>query len=185
MKRNQVMSYVLCLTLGVSALLWGCAPPQTLDSVEGKFTVLFPAGFPAPKKTSQLVSTAVGDIDVTLFISEKSNGACMAVFNDYPADFKDQADPKTVLDSCRDGAVRQVNGVLNKDEDCSVQNYPGRKIYYSADSMGQHLYGVQLILLADNRLYQIGYVGSNKDSLTSPEIQGFLSSFKITGLETR
>jgi len=178
MKRRAI-NYILCLTLGISALIWGCSPPQTLDSVEGKFTVVFPAGYPAPTKTTQLVNTEVGDINVTLYISEKSNDLCMAVFNDYPEGFAEQSDSETILNGCRNGAVGQVNGNLEKDEPYSVQNHPGHKFYYSTNSTGQKIYGVQIILLAGDRLYQIGYLGSNKDKLNSPEVQNFLSSFKI------
>jgi len=143
----------------------------SFTSSEGRFAVQFPDA--TVKQSSQKVSLkGGGSTTLHQFWVEMANDnvSYMVMYNDYSSDYAN-ADPQTVLDSTRDGAV---NGkTLLTDATINLNGVPGRE--FTAKD-GSWNYTVRQYL-DGNRLYQL-IVVSNPDH-PATQTSDFFSSFKI------
>jgi hypothetical protein len=145
-------------------------------SQAGRFSVRLPG---TPKEDKQAIDTAVGKIDMFLFVYEVSNDvAYLIMYNDYPEDVVAKADKTTMLDGARDGAVENVKGKLRSEKNVSISGSPGREIV--VDTSDAPLSTIKSrMYLVKNRLYQVMAVVP-KGKETSKDVDKFLDSFKLT-----
>jgi hypothetical protein len=142
----------------------------------GRFAVQMPG---PPKEQTNKVNTAVGPIDVHMFVlSPDPNTAYIVGYSDYPEEMIKKSDIQKVLDGARDGAVKNVNGKLDWEKKITIDKHPGRDFAISTE----HFEGRDRIYLVNARLYQVMVVGS-KDFITDKVAQKFLDSFKLTEKE--
>lgn len=97
----------------------------------------FIADFPETPKTSvQKVNTAVGELDMYMISSDSNTVNNNYVYysiirSDYPKEeFSNLSveKVKSILDGAVNGAVTNVNGILESDEETKLNGYLGRKI---------------------------------------------------------
>jgi hypothetical protein len=139
----------------------------------GRFTVQMPG---QPKEQTNKVNTAIGPIDVHLFVSAPDpNTAYIVGYSDYPEEMIKKSDSQKILDGARDGAVKNVNGKLDSEKKITIDGHPGRDFSIATE----HFEGRDRIYLVNNRLYQVMMVGS-RDFVTSKDAEKFLDSFKLT-----
>lgn len=145
----------------------------------GRFSITLPPGFKAFASQKQSQPTPAGPIDLNILQTETLQGACVLGYSDFPeASFVGRS-PKKMLEDGRDGALRNINATLEKQEDITVQNKTGLDIYGSTSSSGKPIYVRFQFILDKPRAYQIGYLAYNRADLDKPEVQAYFDSFRI------
>jgi hypothetical protein len=148
---------------------------------EGGFTAQMPA---TPTRQVQSIDTSSGKIDVTILAATKGGEAFLIGYNDVPASVAAAADPKTILDNARDGAVRKVNGKVTSEREISIEGHPGKE--FTGDGAAPSKNGgkpdegtfTERVYWVSPRLYQVLNVRP-KGSALSDDAQKFLDSFKL------
>ena len=154
-------------------------PSKLLDSTDGRFVVTFPPGFGEPQLSAHSVDSPVGKLTFSMYIAENSSGACFASYNDYPPEVIEQGDPKVMLDGARDGALRNINGKLIKEDEITLEGHPGRAISFSGSKEGKSFFGRADIFLVNPRLYQVMSLAYSQSDLETPAIRDFFKSFRL------
>lgn len=143
---------------------------------EGGITVEMPG---KPTKTTQTAQTAAGPINVNMLMVDKGSEAYMAAYNEFPAAAASNViDPKLLLDSGRDGALRNVNGKLTSERPLTLGSVPGRELVGEGNSQGKDVAFIARIYWASPRLIQVIYM-REKSKAESPDGKKFLDSLKI------
>ena len=181
MTLHRIVPLVLTVALALvgASCDSGGGAGKVLDSTEGKFAIAFPPGFGEPKLSTHAVDSPVGVLTFSMYIAEKPSGACFASYNDYPPEVVEQGDPTAMLDGARDGALRNINGKLIKEEEITLDGHPGRSISFSGSKEGKGFFGRADIILAKPRLYQVMSVAYSQSDLEAPAIRDFFKSFQI------
>ena len=146
----------------------------------------FIANFPGtPEKSVQQIQTVVGELDMSIvgYSSSKvgDNVYYGVVRSDYPKEqFSDMSEEKikSVLDGAVNGAVSNVNGTLESDENVTLNGYPGRKIKIKATGMEMFMNAY----LVDNIMY-IAQVISMEGSVNTENLNKFLDAFDIINVK--
>ena len=155
-----------------SALQAAAPQLRPYQSQQGRFSVDFPPGTPQHAvKAITLQGGIASTLHQTWVELNHSSVAYMVMFNDYPADYVDQA-PEDVLASARSGAV-DGKTVLS-DRAITLNGVPGRA-FTATDHDGWH-YTVHQYL-AGARLYQL-IVVSDKNH-PAADTEEFMRSFRI------
>lgn len=151
---------------------------QNFKSVEYAFIAEFPK---QPVKSVQAVPTAVGDIDMHMFMYQPTGNDDNAIYavirSDYPKEQFENADDaynSNVLDGAVNGAVTNVNGQLLFEDKVIFNGFPSRKI--KIDVEGAYIY--MNAYLIDNILY-ITQVICVKENDQNKDIKRFMDSFDI------
>jgi hypothetical protein len=155
-------------------------PGEKLMSDTGRFSVQFPGGFPKATKASQPIQTKLGPLTMITYVTEEAEAACMVAYSDYPDEAFEGADINVLLDSARNGALRNVNGTMEKEEQISINGSPGRSIVFTGKSQGKTIHGRFDYYLVKPRLYQVGYMALAKDKLTEPGTEAYFHSFAVS-----
>ena len=149
------------------------------NSTDGRFSIVMPPGYGPFTSQQKTQPTAAGPIELTILQSENTQGACVLGYSDFPdASFVGRT-PKKMLEDGRDGALRNINATLEKQEDLTVQGKTGLAIYGSTKQGGKDIYVRFHFILDKPRAYQIGYLAYNRADLDKPEVQAYFESFRI------
>lgn len=146
-------------------------------SVEFAFRAEFPE---EPVKSVQKVPTAVGEIDMHMFMLQSNDGNNViysVIRSDYPEEQFENADEEynnSVLNGAVNGAVTNVKGKLVFDNNVVFNGYPGRSIKISIDQA----YIYMNAYLIENTIY-ITQVICMKQKDENKDISRFLDSFDI------
>jgi hypothetical protein len=149
------------------------------NSPDGRFTITLPPGFSPFKSQKQTQATPAGPFDLNILQSETLTGACVLGYSDFPEASFEGRTPKQMLEDGRDGALRNINATLEKQEDVKVQGRDGLLIYGSTFQQNRSIYVRFQFVLDKPRAYQIGYLAYNRDDLDKPETQAYFDSFRI------
>lgn len=145
----------------------------------GRFSITLPPGFSAFKSQKQSQPTPAGPIDLNILQSENSQGAAVLGYSDFPeASFAGRT-PQKMLEDGRDGALRNINGTLEKQDNVTVQGRTGLSIYGTTAQGGKSIYVRFQFVLDKPRAYQIGYLAYNRADLDKPDVQAYFDSFRI------
>ncbi len=149
------------------------------NSTDGRFTVTLPPGYSAFTSQQKTQPTAAGPIELVILQSENTRGACVLGYSDFPeASFVGRT-PKKMLEDGRDGALRNINATLEKQEDLTVQGKTGLAIYGSTSQGGKDIYVRFHFILDKPRAYQVGYLAYNRADLDKPEVDAYFDSFRM------
>jgi hypothetical protein len=149
------------------------------NSTDGRFSIVLPSGYGPFQSQQKTQPTAAGPIELFILQSENSRGACVLGYSDFPeASFVGRT-PKKMLEDGRDGALRNINATLEKQEDLTVQGKTGLAIYGSTKQGGKDIFVRFHFILDKPRAYQIGYLAYNRADLDKPEVQAYFDSFRI------
>lgn len=149
-------------------------------AVENKFTSKdgqFAANFPTdPKRSSDMVPTEAGNIEMISYTYEKSaTEAWMVAYGDYPSALVDGQDAGTLVKSARDGAFGETPNI-EKEKSVTNNGFEG---IYSKGKSSDGYYVIYEAFLAKNRLYQIMIIRDGSYPAEEDE-KSFLESFEIT-----
>jgi hypothetical protein len=166
---------VIFFPLAVGAQDKKDVPP--FQSKDGKFTVALPD---KPTEQTNKVPTAVGQLEMHMFVIDQKDRAYLVTYSDYPKDsVVDKADK--VLDGVVDGNAKALKGKLASQDKITItvgkKDYPGREITVELpDKKG--LYKARAFLVGD-RLYQVVALGP-EDFVKGKGVDEYLKSFKVT-----
>jgi hypothetical protein len=159
------------------------APPTssgiTYNSDDGRFQITLPPGFSTFKSQKQNQATPAGNIELNILQTETASGACLMGFSDFPAASWVGRTPQKMMEDGRDGALRNINATLEKQEQLTVQGKDALNVYGSTASGGRSIYVRFQFVLDKPRAYQIGYLAYNRADLDKPEIQAYFDSFRL------
>ena len=178
------ISFPLAVTLslllfGASACKRGGNQALSYDSPDGKFSITLPPGYSQFQSQSRTQPTPAGDVQLNILQSEIPKGACVLGYSDFPERAFVGRTPQKMLEDGRDGALRNINGTLEKQENITVQGKTGIAIYGSASSAGKSVYVRFNFILDKPRAYQIGYLAYDRAELDKPEVQAYFDSFRL------
>ncbi|MGK4568673.1 hypothetical protein [Flavobacterium sp. 3HN19-14] len=165
-----------------AAILLACsftAISQTLTEYpESGFGVVFPS---KPQISKNQFDSAVGKIDMVMYMSETNDFMAMVSENKYPAELVAKLDSegiKKLLDGAKNGALNNMATQMSAKlvigtETNSLLNdkYPLLK---SEGKIGDFSYQLQLVL-RNNQMYQMLAIGD----LNADSVKQFFKSFKL------
>ena len=122
---------------------------QVRSAADG-YRVEFPGN---PQPSRQEVNTQVGPVGLSMYTLTTNGLNFLTVYSHYP----NEVPAERRLDGARDGAVRNVRGVLRQEDVLTVSGSPARRII--VDVPQQQLVAVQLLVVRNNSLYQAIVVG--------------------------
>ncbi len=163
-----------------SIFLFVCASTITAQDWEKYKSeeLAFIAEFPGtPEKTVQQVQTAVGELDMHMVTYSGNDFFYSIVRTEYPKEqFSDMSDDR--IKSVLDGAVTNVNGTLESDENITLNGYPGRKVKIKTNGMDMFMNAY----LVDNKMYitQAIYMEGKVDTKS---LNKFLDAFDIINVK--
>lgn len=144
-------------------------------SVDGKFAIRFAGN---PQETNQKIPTAVGDIELHMFMYEKSiTEAYVVGYSDYPSEVVKVSNPSEMLQGAKGGVLTNLGATLTEENKVNVQGNEG--LEFKAKSATSNIHLVYKIFLKGNRLYQIGILRDGSFP-TAEGIQEFIGSFELT-----
>lgn len=141
-------------------------------SEEGNFKIAFPG---EPTVTSEAVPTEIGDIQMKMYMYEKSRDeAYMVAYSDYPQEAVDAGDKKEMLRGSKEGVVGNIAATIEEEKDIEIDGNPG--VFFKAK--GPEFATVYKLFLVKNRLYQIGILKAAAYP-SDADVKGFLDSFEL------
>ena len=145
------------------------------ESEDGRFKVNFLGA--TPEVSSQSVPTELGEIEITMFLYEKSlTEAYIIGYNDYPSAIVEAGSTANMLAGGKEGVVNSM-GVTHFDleEEVSLDGNSGLHFKGVAETM--HI--EYQMYLVGNRLYQIGVVRDGS-YVTQDRVNTFFGTFELT-----
>ena len=148
---------------------------EIYESEDGRFKVNFLGG--TPDVSTQAISTELGDIEITMFLYEKSiTEAYIIGYNDYPSAIVEAGSTEDMLAGGKEGVVNSM-GVTQFDleEEVSLDGNSG--LHFKGVAGSLHI--EYQMYLVENRLYQIGIVRDGSYA-TQDRVDTFLGTFELT-----
>ena len=141
-----------------------------------------------PDVQSQTVPTEAGDLEIVMYVVEQSASALLVSHNGLPAQLSElvaAGDTETItamLDGGRDGAMGNVSGVVQDEQEITIDGNSGRDIVFTVDGSasptGSAIDGRARIIVTPDRLWQILVLGAQGE-MDSEQVNAFFDSFKI------
>lgn len=129
-----------------------------------------------PSKTETPVETAVGTINMTSYMYEKSTEEVyMVAISAFPNEYMKSSNRDELLESTKGGYCNNLNLTVTKSNKISINSYQG--IYFEAEQKGNY-YSAVSDYLVDNVLYQIAILRTDRMP-TQKEINEFIFSFSL------
>lgn len=166
------MEQAICMTAtlllaGVPDLGW-----LTFEAKEGGFSVMLPK---TPAERTQRIKTAMGQLDVHLFVVEKSPASYVVSYSDVGEADAKKATQEKRLDHARDGAVSSTRGKLRSEKKLEFEGCPARELWIENE---KETVIRMRIVVSGRRLYQLMVIGPGAVA-QSREAAAFLDSFKL------
>jgi hypothetical protein len=152
------------------ALLMVACSREPFSPEGGGFSVQMPR---TPEEQSKVLDTPAGPLKLNMYLCKAGKWVYMVGYAEHE---KLRGDAEEILDGARNGAVKIGNNKLISEDTISLDGHPGRELRMEAPN------GLRMrlkIILAGNRLYQVGVVTPKNDSY-SPRIEKYLTSFRLT-----
>ena len=140
------------------------------------------AYFPSePNRTVQKVDTALGELDMYMVAAESKinndNAYYAFIRSDYPKEgFSNLSKDKTssMLDGAVEGAVNNVQGTLVKEENITLNGYPGRSIIIKIEGASLYMQN----FLVENTMYVVQVIAED-GKLNMKSVERFFDAFDI------
>lgn len=150
-------------------------PSEMYESEDGRFKVNFLGG--TPDVTSQSVPTELGDIEITMFLYEKSiTEAYIIGYNDYPSAIVEAGSTADMLAGGKEGVINSMGVThLDLEEEVSIDGHSG--LHFKGVAKTMHI--EYQMYLVGNRLYQIGVIRDGS-YVTQDKVDTFFGTFELT-----
>lgn len=150
-----------------------------LASAEGRFRIVMPVGFSNPREGQLPLVTADDTTLMTSFTAVRDSSTAFIIAYTDVQQGQAAVDQGEIFDVARDATLRNIGGTLERQESRVLNGYPGRSIFFTGILEGTSYYGRADYYLALPRLYQIYYIGNDKGSVTSADVESSFRSFSI------
>ena len=167
-----VVALLISLIAGSCSLLgW-----REFHSEQGAFSVIFPG---KPLEQTETVNTAVGNIELTMFVAELGQTmACFVGYSDYPQEVLRATNGRELLANSRDGIVRAQNAKLLREHQIALGGNPGLEFVAEIQVDGHSALLKARSYLVRNRLFQAHAIALDAQE-SRQEIDRFLTSFRL------
>ena len=137
------------------------------------FGVTLPAGFTAFTEQKQTTKGENGDIATTTWISKfpTTGEAVVVTMSDMPGKI---LDPEKMMASTRDSLVASLKATVENE-----QKIDGDLAFTFKSNGANPAYLQSRLVVAEDRLYQILYVGRSEEQRAAQSVVELFSSFKI------
>lgn len=142
---------------------------------DGRFTVLLPG---KPERQNNSIDTAVGKIDLVMYMAGSRKAGCVAGYCDYPQQYINSTDPQKLLEGARDGAVANVNGRLVSETQVDFHSKPARQFVIEVPNKA---FVTARVILIGPRLYQLMLIAPTNQG-HEEDISRFFDSFTVDGI---
>ena len=148
---------------------------EMYESEDGRFKVNFLGG--SPEITTQSVPTELGDIEITMFLYEKSiTEAYIIGYNDYPSAIVEAGSTADMLAGGKEGVINSMGVThLDLEEEVSIDGHSG--LHFKGVAKTMHI--EYQMYLVENRLYQIGVIRDGS-YVTQDKVDTFFGTFELT-----
>jgi hypothetical protein len=150
-------------------------PSEIYESEVGRFKVNFLGA--APDVSTQSIPTELGDIEITMFLYEKSiTEAYIIGYNDYPSAIIEAGSTDEMLAGGKEGVANSM-GITQFDleEEVSLDGNAG--LHFKGVAGALHI--EYQMYVVGNRLYQIGIVRDGSYA-KQDRVDTFLGTFELT-----
>lgn len=152
------------------------AAPMVGETVrETEFSVELPPNCTGAKKQVQNIDSPSGPIVNVTYIAQGSDGICIVGYSELTGPI---TEPEMMIDSGRDSLMTELATSIEMESSTDNGDLVGRTIRYSGGA-ARALYGRTDFVVADDRLYQVVFIGFSGDSRTAVEESPFFSSFDV------
>ena len=148
---------------------------EMYESEDGRFKVNFLGG--TPEITTQSVPTELGDIEITMFLYEKSiTEAYIIGYNDYPSAIVEAGSTADMLAGGKEGVINSMGVTqLDLEEEVSIDGHS--RLHFKGVAKTMHI--EYQMYLVENRLYQIGVIRDGS-YVTQDKVDTFFGTFELT-----
>ena len=150
-------------------------PSEIYESEDGRFKVNFLGA--TPEISSESVPTELGDIEITMFLYEKSaTEAYIIGYNDYPSAIVEAGSTADMLAGGKEGVINSMGVThLDLEEEVSIDGHSG--LHFKGVAGTMHV--EYQMYLVENRLYQIGVIRDGS-YVTQDRVDTFFGTFELT-----
>ena len=148
---------------------------EMYESEDGRFKVNFLGA--TPEISSESVPTELGDIEITMFLYEKSlTEAYIIGYNDYPSAIVEAGSTADMLAGGKEGVINSMGVThLDLEEEVSIDGHSG--LHFKGVAGTMHV--EYQMYLVENRLYQIGVIRDGS-YVTQDRVDTFFGTFELT-----
>jgi hypothetical protein len=173
------MRKLLTRSMLFSSLLLLVVPAALAAQVaENEFTIDLPLECGEAQKQQQRVDSPSGPIDLVTYLARGEDGAaCIVTYSELSGPI---TDAEGTINSGRDSLIQQLNVTIENEQEMAVDGYDGRMVRFTTDQP-RPIYGRSDFVVADDRLYQVIYIGFSYDARENIEHAGLFSSLSISG----
>jgi hypothetical protein len=145
--------------------------PVEYVSEGGKYKINYKA-----KPKEEEPKAVEGNIDMYITMLEQGTIVYMTAYADFPPDKLKKAKTKELLDASKGGIVEKFQATITDEKWSKFQGF--ESVDFTAS--GPQFSTSYKLILADNRLYQIGILQTG-GPVSQAETDGFIGTFEIMG----
>ena len=156
------------------ALMLAAALPVMAQSTADHeaFDITLPTGFAEFTKQVQKAESPEGVVETTNWISRAESGEAVVVtVSKMPGHI---LDPDKLIDATRDSLLKSLKATLENEQDIAGDT-PETILQFRSEAAVLQ----SRLLVDDDRLYQVLYVGRSPEQRSAPAVAQLFSSFKI------
>lgn len=137
------------------------------------FNITLPTGFGSWTSQTQSANSPDGKIETTTWVSKSPTGEAVVVtMSKMP---KKILDPTKLFSSTRDALLKSTNSTLDAEEKLTGTPASEKLTFHS--NSGAYLRS--RLIAADDRFFQVLYVGRNAEQRDNPSVGSMFESFTI------
>lgn len=167
----------------LAAVVLLVVPVATAEKLsEEEFSIELPSLCGQAQMQKQQVDAPSGPIDVVTYVARGEDGsACIVTYSELSGPITDAA---ATIDSGRDSLLTQLNVQLERESHIDVNGFEGRSFQFST-SDPRPVFGRADMVVADDRLYQVIYIGYTTDARNAVEASTLFGSLDIEAPEAQ
>lgn len=147
-------------------------------SMDGKFDVVYPAGFGVPAREVSMKGKEESE-KMIMFSASCDRGACLVSYNDYDPSLFNKKSIEQMFDDIVKSYLKENAKVISK-KDVMLNGYKGKSVkFQSTNPNGGMFYERFDCYVIKPRLYQVGFVGYKKGEIDKKDILDYFNSFEF------
>lgn len=161
--------------VAAAAVMVAAAVPAMAQSTVQKdsFGITLPAGFAEFTKQVQTAESPDGKVETTNWVSRAaaSGEAVVVTVSRMPGRI---LDPEKMMDSTRDSLLKSLKATVESEQDLEGE-MPATLVQFRSDAAVLQ----SKLLVDDDRLFQVLYVGRTPEQRAAPAVAQLFSSFRV------